>query len=120
VSKELQALGGVKIVLATATDSKAMSDTINGLGIDGKLIIIGVSQEPIPLNSLALITKRAGVAGWPSGTSMDSQDTMKFSARTGVRSMNEAFPLEKVDEAYKHMMEGKARFRVVLTMDAKK
>ena len=113
---ELQKLGGAKVILATATSGKAMSDCIKGLGVDGKLVVLGVPHEPIQVNAMDLIGARRSVAGWPSGTSIDSEDTMKFSARTGVRSMNEIYPLDKAPEAYERMMSGKARFRVVLTM----
>jgi len=112
---ELQKMGGAKVILATVTDSKTMSDAVKGLGIDGKLLIVGVGHEPLNISGLELIQGRRSVMGWPSGSAMDSQETMDFSALTGVRSMNEVFPLEKAAEAYERMMSGKARFRVVLT-----
>jgi D-arabinose 1-dehydrogenase-like Zn-dependent alcohol dehydrogenase len=114
-AKELQQLGGAKIILATVTNAHAMSSVIDGLGINGKLLVVGASMDPIEATPLTLIRKRVGVAGWPSGTSIDSQDTLAFSALTGVRSMNQLFPLERAGEAYALMMSGKARFRVVLT-----
>lgn len=114
VAQELKKLGGAKVILATVTASKAMSATIEGLGIDGKLIVLGVTPEALEISPLSLIMKRSSVQGWPSGTSIDSQETMAFSALTGVRSMNEIFPLEQAAEAYELMMSGKARFRVVL------
>ena len=116
VAKELNAIGGANIILSTVTNAKAVNDTINGLSIDGKLIIVGAAGEPFQVPAISLISNRKSIMGWPSGTSMDSQDTMAFSALTGIRSMNETFPLEKAEEAYKLMMSGKARFRVVLTM----
>lgn len=115
VAKVLTSLGGAKVVLATVTNSQAMSVVIDGLTVDGKLFIIGASPEPLNVSPLALITARRSIVGWPAGTSSDSQDAMTFSALTGVRSMNEIFPLEKAPEAYERMMSGKARFRVVLT-----
>lgn len=117
VAAELKKLGGAKVILATVTNSKAMSDVIGGLGVNGKMIIVGVSPEPLQVSILPLLTARQSIMGWPSGTSIDSQDTMEFSALTGVRSMNEVFPLEKAAEAYEWMMSGKAKFRAVLTMD---
>ena len=116
VVKELNTLGGAKFIVSTVTNAKAMSDTIDGLGVDGKLILLGVDKEPIQVTPFQLLGQRRSIIGWPSGTSIDSQDTMSFSALTGVRSMNETFPLEKVEDAYQLMMSGKARFRVVLTI----
>lgn len=112
---ELTKLGGAKVILATATSGMAMNAVIGGLGIDGKLIVLGAASERIEIDPLLLIMGRRSIAGWPSGTSIDSQDTMAFSALTGVRAMTEVFPLERADEAYDRMMSGKARFRVVLT-----
>lgn len=114
--KALAKLGGAKVILTTVTSGAAMTEVLGGLGIDGKLIAVGVSQEPISVSSLQLIGGRKSVAGWPSGASIDSQDTMKFSALTGVRPMVEEMPLERAAEGYKRMMDNKARFRVVLTM----
>jgi D-arabinose 1-dehydrogenase-like Zn-dependent alcohol dehydrogenase len=111
---ELTKLGGAKVILATATSGKAMSAVLGGLGIDGKMVILGVG-EPVKVPPLLLIGGRRSVTGWPSGRSIDSQDTLRFSALTGVRSINELFPLERAAEAYERMMSGKARFRVVLT-----
>jgi D-arabinose 1-dehydrogenase-like Zn-dependent alcohol dehydrogenase len=111
---ELLKLGGAKVVLATATSGKALSAVLGGLGIDGKMIIVGAA-DPLEVPPLLLIGGRRSVMGWPSGRSIDSQDTLRFSALTGVRSMNEVFPLERAAEAYERMMSGKARFRVVLT-----
>lgn len=113
--KELQKLGGAKVILSTVTNTKAMNDAFEGLGIDGKLIILGFDKDPVEVPLMPLIAGHRSVVGWPSGSSIDSQDTLFFSAMTGVRSMNEIFPLEKATEAYEHMMSGKARFRVVLT-----
>jgi len=112
---ELQRLGGAKVILATTTSSQAMADTLGGLSVDGRLVVLGADFAPMPLNTASLIGKRTGIYGWPSGSSIDSEDTMNFSAMTGVRPMIETFPLEKAAEAYDRMMSNKARFRVVLT-----
>ena len=114
VSEALQKLGGAKVVLATATSADAMNATIGGLSVDGRLIVIGADFTPMQLVTAGLIGRRSGIYGWPSGSSIDSEDTMRFSAMTGVRPMTETFPLEKATEAYERMMSNKARFRVVL------
>src|SRR5665647_901002 len=103
--KALAKLGRAKVILTTVTSGAAMTEVLGGLGIDGKLIAVGVSQEPISVSSLQLIGGRKSVAGWPSGASIDSQDTMKFSALTGVRPMVEEMPLERAAEVYKRMMD---------------
>ncbi len=115
---ELTRLGGARVILATVTNGKAMTATIGGLAVDGKLVILGAPSDLLEVPAFPLILGRRSVAGWPSGRSIDSQDTMAFSALTGVRSMNELMPLEKASEAYDRMMSGKARFRVVLTTGA--
>jgi D-arabinose 1-dehydrogenase-like Zn-dependent alcohol dehydrogenase len=112
---ELVRLGGARIILATVTNGKAMSAVLGGLAIDGKLIILGAAYEPVEVPPILLISGRRSILGWPSGTPIDSQDTLSFSALTGVRPMNEVFPLERAEEAYQLMMSGQARFRVVLT-----
>ena len=112
---ELATLGGAAVVIATVTNGKAMGAVLGGLGINGKLVVLGAAMEPIEVPPLLLISGRRSIAGWPSGSSKDSQDTLAFSALTGVRSMNETFPLARGAEAYERMMSGKARFRVVLT-----
>jgi D-arabinose 1-dehydrogenase-like Zn-dependent alcohol dehydrogenase len=114
VAAELTQLGGARVILATATDSKSMSDAIGGLSIDGRLVIVGASPEPVQVSPLALIPGRRSIMGWPSGTAIDSEDTMAFSVLAGIRPMIEIYPLERAAEAYEHMMSGKARFRVVL------
>ena len=115
VAKALTALGGAKIILATATSGKAMSAAVGGLGIDGKMIIVGVSQEPVEVSTAHLIGGRRSIQGWPSGTSIDSEDTLAFSAQAGIKPMVEEFALERAAEAFDRMMSGRARFRVVLT-----
>jgi len=115
VSEQLQKLGGAKVVLATATSNKAMADTLGGLGLNGKLVVLGASFEPLPVNTLPMIGERQSIAAWPSGSSIDSEDTLTISALTGVRPMTEVYPLERAAEAYERMMSNQARFRVVLT-----
>src|SRR5262245_7702651 len=110
----LQSLGGARIILATVTNSPAMTRTIGGLGRDGRLLVVGASGEPIEVSPFQLIPGRRSVGGWPSGTATDSEDTLNFSALTGVRPLIETFPLEKAADAYERMMSGKARFRVVI------
>jgi D-arabinose 1-dehydrogenase-like Zn-dependent alcohol dehydrogenase len=113
---ELQKFGGASIILATAPDSKSMSALFDGLSSNGTLVVVGASQDPIAVTPIQLIRGRKALQGWASGTAMDSQDTMQFSALSGVRPMIEKFPLEKATEAYEQMISGRARFRVVLTM----
>jgi len=115
VAEELVKLGGAKVILATVPSGKAMSTVLGGLGVNGKLIVIGASEEPLQVPLFHLISGRQSIMGWYSGSSIDSQDTLSFSALAGVRSMNEIFPLEQATEAYELMMSGKARFRAVLT-----
>ena len=115
VAAELVRLGGAKVVLATVTNAEAMSATLGGLGINGKLLVLGAPHEPLEVPVGPLLGGRRSVAGWYSGTSIDSQDTLSFSTLTGVRAMTEVYPLERAAEAYERMMSGKARFRVVLT-----
>src|ERR1044071_1593044 len=114
VAAALQKLGGAKIILATATNADAMAATIGGLSIDGRLIVLGADFKPMQIVSAGLIGRRSGSVGWPSGSSIDSEDTLRFSAMTGVRPMTETFPLEKTAEAYERMMSNNARFRVVI------
>jgi D-arabinose 1-dehydrogenase-like Zn-dependent alcohol dehydrogenase len=109
----LRKLGGANVVLATVTEGNAMSATIGGLSPNGTLMVLGAA-ESLSCSPIQLLMGRRSIKGWYSGTSIDSQDTLRFSALTGVRSMNEVFPLERAAVAYDHMMSGKARFRVVL------
>jgi D-arabinose 1-dehydrogenase-like Zn-dependent alcohol dehydrogenase len=115
-AEELQKLGGARVILATAPSSKAMSELIDGLGPNGKLIVIGVSFDPIEVAPAQLILGSKTIQGWAAGTAADSEDTLRFSELTGVRPMIETYPLEKAAEAYARMMSGNAQFRVVLTM----
>ena len=114
-AEELSKLGGAKVILATVPSGKAMTEILGGLSVNGKLVVIGASEEPIQVPSSLMILGRRSMIGWPAGTSIDSQDTLSFSVLSGVRSMNEVFPLERAAEAYDLMMSGKARFRCVLT-----
>src|SRR5271154_1989439 len=113
---ELQKLGGAKVILATAPSSKSMSEVINGLGPNGKLMVIGAAFEPVEVTPLQLITGSRTIQGWASGIPTDAEDTLRFAQLTGVRPMIETYPLEKAAEAYTRMMSGNAQFRVVLTM----
>jgi D-arabinose 1-dehydrogenase-like Zn-dependent alcohol dehydrogenase len=92
-----------------------MTAALGGLAIDGTFVVLGAAHEPLEVSPLLLISGRRRVQGWPSGTSSDSEDALAFSARTGVRPMNEVFPLERIGEAYDRMMSGQARFRVVIS-----
>ncbi len=112
-AEELLKLGGAKVILATATSGDAMSAVQGGLAVNGTLLIVGAA-ESMQVSPLSLLMGCRSVKGWYSGTSIDSQDTLAFSMRSGVRSMNEVYPLDRVSEAYDRMMSGKARFRVVL------
>jgi len=113
---ELQKLGGAKAILATAPSSKSMSELIDGLGPNGKLMVVGATFDPIEVTPIQLISGSRAIQGWSSGTPTDSEDTLRFAELTGVRPMIETYPLEKAAEAYARMMSGKAQFRVVLTM----
>ena len=113
---ELQKLGGARVILATAPSAKAISAVVEGLGVNGNLLVPAAPAEPLTLNVMPLILGRRSISGWYSGTARDSQDTLEFSAFTGVHPMIEKYPLSRVGEAYEQMHSGKARFRVVLTM----
>ncbi|HTA40087.1 MAG TPA: alcohol dehydrogenase [Candidatus Acidoferrales bacterium] len=115
VAEKLQALGGARVALSTVTAADAMLPVLDGLRIDGQLIVLGAALEPLPVQTLHLLAGRQSIKGWPSGTCVDSEDTMKFAALTGIRPMLETFPLEQAQAAYDRMISGKARFRVVLT-----
>lgn len=116
VAAELIKLGGAKVVLSTAPNAKAMAEVIDGLAVNGKLLVVGAPFEPMEVSVLQLLMKRRGIQGWPSGTAMDTQETLQFSAFAGVRPMIEKYPLGKVKEAFERMHSGNAQFRVVLTM----
>jgi D-arabinose 1-dehydrogenase-like Zn-dependent alcohol dehydrogenase len=116
-AEELQKLGGAKLILATAPNAKAIADLIDGLSVGGKLLIVGAPFEPMEVSVMQLLLARRAIQGWPSGTAMDSQETLEFSSYAGIRPMIETYPLEKVTDAYERMSSGDARFRVVLTVD---
>src|SRR5437868_6204581 len=113
---ELQKLGGARVILATAPSAKAISTLVDGLSAGGKLLVPAAPNEPLAVSMMSLIAGRRSVAGWYSGTAKDSQDTLEFSALTGVHPMIEKYPLSRVAEAYEQMHSGKVRFRVVLTI----
>jgi D-arabinose 1-dehydrogenase-like Zn-dependent alcohol dehydrogenase len=115
-AEELQKLGGAQVILATAPNAKAMSELIDGLGPNGKLMVIGADFAPIEVTPLQLISGSRTIQGWASGTPVDSEDTLRFAELTGVRPMIETYPLERAAGAYARMMSGDAEFRVVLTM----
>jgi D-arabinose 1-dehydrogenase-like Zn-dependent alcohol dehydrogenase len=115
-AEALQKLGGAQVILATAPSSKAMSELIDGLGPNGKLMVIGATFDPIEVTPVQLISGSRTIQGWAAGTPADSEDTLRFAELTGVRPMIETYPLEKAAEAYARMMSGNAQFRVVLTM----
>jgi len=115
-AEELQKLGGAQVILATAPSSKAMSALIDGLGPNGKLMVVGAAFDPIEVTPTQLIFGSRTIQGWASGTATDSEDTLRFAELTGVRPMIETYPLERAGEAYARMMSGDAQFRVVLTM----
>jgi len=115
-AEELQKLGGAQVILATAPDSKSMSELVDGLGPNGKLLVVGAGFDPIEVRPVQLIVGSRSIQGWWAGTPTDSEDTLHFAELTGVRAMIETYPLEQAGEAYARMMSGKAQFRVVLTM----
>jgi D-arabinose 1-dehydrogenase-like Zn-dependent alcohol dehydrogenase len=115
-AEALQEMGGAQAILATAPSSKATSELIDGLGPNGRLMVIGVDSDPIEVTPIQLITNTRTIQGWAAGTPPDCEDTLRCACLTGVRPMIETFPLERAGEAYARMMSGHAQFRVVLTM----
>jgi D-arabinose 1-dehydrogenase-like Zn-dependent alcohol dehydrogenase len=113
---ELQKLGGARVILATAPSSKAMSALVDGLGTNGRMMVVGATTDPIEVTPVQLIVNMRSLQGWASGIPTDSEDTLRFAEITGIRPMIEKYPLAKAAEAYARMMSGKAEFRVVLTM----
>jgi D-arabinose 1-dehydrogenase-like Zn-dependent alcohol dehydrogenase len=112
---ELQKLGGAAVILSTLTNAESLTQAVNGLGPNGKLIVVGVPDKSFEVSAFPLIAGNRTIAGWASGTGMDSEDTLNFSALADVKPMTETYPLEQAEEAFERMMSGKARFRVVLT-----
>ena len=115
IAAEMSKEGGAAVILATAPDPKAIGALVDGLGVRGRLVIVGASPEPFAVSSLQLIGAQRSIIGWPAGTSRDSEDTLKFAAATGVRAMIETFPIEDAAQGYDRMITGKVRFRAVLT-----
>jgi D-arabinose 1-dehydrogenase-like Zn-dependent alcohol dehydrogenase len=115
-AEALQKLGGAQVILATAPSSKAMSEVIDGLAPNGKLMVVGATADSLAVTPIQLITGSRAIQGWASGTPADAEDTLRFAELTGVRPMIETYPLDKAAEAYARMMSGNAQFRVVLTM----
>lgn len=115
-AEALMKMGGARVILATAPSGKAMSALIDGLGVNGKMVVVGASPEAIEVTPIQLIMANRTLQGWASGTPADSEDTLNFAVASGVRPMIEKFPLVQVEEAYARMHSGKAEFRVVLTM----
>ena len=114
--KELQKLGGARVILATAPSAKAISSVVEGLAVDGNLLIPAAPNDPLTISVMPLLMGRRQISGWYSGTARDSQDTLEFSAHADVHPMIEKFPLSRAAEAYEQMHSGEVRFRVVLTM----
>src|SRR5262249_54537457 len=115
-AQALQKLGGARVILATAPNAKAMSELIDGLGPNGKLLVIGADAQTIEVTPVQLIMANRTIEGWASGSPLDCEDTLQFAELSGVRAMIETYPLEKAAEGYARMMSGDAKFRVVLTM----
>ncbi|MGA9980959.1 MAG: alcohol dehydrogenase [Candidatus Sulfotelmatobacter sp.] len=115
-AEALQKLGGANVILATAPDSKSISSVVDGLAVNGTLLVVGAAFDSLTVTPIQLISGRKRLQGWAAGTGKDSEDTLRFSSLSGVRPMIEKYPLEKAAEAYQQMISGKARFRVVLTM----
>ena len=116
VSEALRALGGVSVVLATAANSKAMADAVGGIEPRGELVIIGGTSDPLPISPVQLITPGVSVTGHPAGTARDIEETLQFAVLSGVRALIEEVPLTEVAEGYAAMEQGRARYRMVLTM----
>jgi D-arabinose 1-dehydrogenase-like Zn-dependent alcohol dehydrogenase len=115
-AEALRQLGGAQVILATAPSSKAMSELVDGLAPNGRLMVVGATADPIEVTPIQLITGMRTIQGWNTGTPADGEDTLHFAELTGVRPMIETYPLQRAGEAYARMMSGHARFRVVLTM----
>jgi propanol-preferring alcohol dehydrogenase len=115
--EKLAALGGAKVALATAPSGEAISNLVPGLDIDGQIVVVAATVEPVQASPLELLRARRSIRGWFSGMAMDSEDTIRFAVQAGIRPMVEPFPLEKANDAYDCMITGRARFRAVLTMD---
>lgn len=117
VAAELQKLGGATVILSTTPSGKAITPLINGLGLEGELVIVGASSDSIDVSPMQLIGLKRTIRGWASGSSLDSEDALKFCALTGIRPMIETYPLQEAPKAYEHMISNQARFRAVLKMN---
>ena len=115
-AEELHKLGGAQVILGTAPSSKAMSELIDGLRPNGKLMVVGVEFKAIEVTPVQLVMGSRTIQGWNTGTPIDAEDTLRFAELAGVLPMIATYPLEKAGEAYARMMSGNAEFRVVLTM----
>lgn len=116
VAEKLQSMGGARVILATAPNSKAISAVFDGLGLNGTLLVVGIGEKALDITPLQLVMLRRSVQGWPSGDARDSEDTLQFSNLSGVRAVIETYPLERAAEAYEKMLNNQVRFRAVLTM----
>lgn len=114
VGESLMALGGAKVILATAPNAPAISALIPGLSREGSLVLVGAPADPIQVMAADLIRRKARIQGWASGTATDSTDTMAFAHTHDIHPLIETFPLEDAATAYARMMDGSARFRCVL------
>jgi D-arabinose 1-dehydrogenase-like Zn-dependent alcohol dehydrogenase len=115
---ELEKLGGASVILSTLTDGATLAASVGGLAPNGRLVVVGVPETQVTVQMIPLVLGNREIRGWASGTGIDSEDTLNFSALTGVRPKIETYPLEKAPEAFDRMMSGKARFRVVITTGA--
>jgi alcohol dehydrogenase, propanol-preferring len=113
----LQRMGGARAILATGTSGDAMGPLVFGLSARGKFIVVGVPQDPIQLNAFPLVFGGRSIYGSLTGTPIDSEDTLAFSVLENIRPMIETVPLEQAADGYARMMQGKARFRMVLVTD---
>jgi len=116
-TQELLKLGGAKLIVCTASDSKSLSALVGGLGANGQLLVLGAGTDPILVYPFQLIAKRIAIYGWPAGTGKDAEDALKFSQLAQVKPYIQKFPLDRIGEAYDLMMSNKARFRAVVVMD---
>jgi D-arabinose 1-dehydrogenase-like Zn-dependent alcohol dehydrogenase len=112
----MQALGGAKVMLATAPNANAISQLVPALGIEGTLMIVGAPFDPIQVSAIDLISMDRRVQGWSSGTATDSTDAVAFAEKHGIKPMIERYPLGQAQAAYERMMSGEARFRAVLEL----
>jgi len=115
VASELQALGGARVILSTVTNAAAMTAAVGGLGLKGQMVVVGVSEESIEAAPFVLVGQSRSITGHPSGTSQDSEDTLRFAALSGVRPVVETYSMSEASKAFERMLSGQARFRVVLT-----